>query len=143
MQMKSYAPTMRRAVMALPIVGVAWWLFNQDPQPAPNIVEVSLEQAKAMVEAGALVLDVRNGDGYGFRHIVGALPVPLNVLRQAIPASLEYAKSQPILVYCNTGLSIGPEATRILNSAGFSGAVNLQAGIEGWDKAGLPVKRAG
>jgi rhodanese-related sulfurtransferase len=55
---------------------------------------------------------------------------------------LEYAKAQPILVYCSDGLSIGPEATRILNEAGYAGAVNLRDGIEGWDKAGLPVKRA-
>jgi rhodanese-related sulfurtransferase len=132
----------RRGLLLLPFAGVGLVIFGSDKSPTFTVPEVDLAKAKALLESGALVLDVRKQDSYQFRHIVGAWLMPLATLRLGVPASIEYAKSQPILVYCGNGLSIGPEATHILNTAGYTGAVNLHEGIEGWDKAGLPVKRA-
>ena len=130
-------------ILGLLLAGI-WFAAtgNRAPSHSFNIKSVSIADAKALVEAGALVIDVRGEDQFGSRHIPGALPIPLEVLRVGIPAALASAKARPILVYCNEGLVHGPEGTDILNKAGFTQVVNLESGIEGWDRAGLPVERA-
>lgn len=113
-----------------------------DASNALNVPQLALEQAKALIDAGAIVLDVRGDEQFQHRHIPVAMLMPLDILQAAIPAWLSTVKDQPIVVYCGDGVSHGPEATRILVRAGFSRAANLTAGIDGWDKAGYPVKRA-
>jgi len=65
--------------------------------------------------------------------------VPLAVLEAGIPASLSAAKDKPVVVYCGNGSTRGPEGTHLLHQTGFSQAVNLRPGLEGWAKAGLPI----
>ena len=123
-------------------IALIWMMATPRHQPAVphfNVPEVDLAQARALVEAGAMVLDVRGQEQFTARHLPGAIVIPLAVLQSGIPASLVAAKDRPIVVYCNQGLLHGPEATQILHQAGFTHAVNLKAGIEGWAEAGLPI----
>jgi rhodanese-related sulfurtransferase len=107
-----------------------------------DVKDVDVATAKAMVDAGALVVDVRGQSQYDSRHIPGAILVPLEELRAGIPAKIaSIAKDRQMLVYCGDGVTHGPEGTHILNKAGFSGAVNLKPGIEGWAGAGQPVSK--
>ena len=132
----------RRLLLALPIGAAVLWLLGQRERPIKfDVVNVGIEAALALVEAGGLVIDVRNRSLYELKHIVGAISTPLNGLRTAIPTSIADITHKAILVYCGDGLTMGPEGTHILNKAGFVQAVNLQSGIEGWVAAGLPVRR--
>ena len=105
------------------------------------VPEVELSEAKALIDAGAMVVDVRGQDQFNYRHLPGAVLIPLTVLRSGIPASLAAAKEQKIVIYCNEGLAHGPEATHILRQAGFTNVVNMKAGIESWSGAGCPIKK--
>lgn len=129
----------RRSLMFLPVAAGALYLVGNSPTRTFNVTHVEVAVAKAMVDAGALVIDVRQEDRYKYRHLMGAMLLPLATLRLGVPASLAYAKSMPILVYCSNGLTVGPEGTELLNKAGYAGAVNLKSGIEGWVAAGLPI----
>lgn len=129
----------RRALLFVPIAIGGLYLTGNSPSRTFDITNVEVAVAKAMVDAGALVIDVREPDRYKYRHLVGAMLLPLATLRLAVPASLAYAKTMPILVYCSDGVTVGPEGTDLLNKAGFAGAVNLRTGIEGWVAAGLPI----
>lgn len=104
-----------------------------------DVPQVDYSQAKALIDAGALVLDVREQAQFDYRHVPGAMLVPLTVLHSGIPLSLIVAKDKTIVVYCNDGHTRGPEATHILRQAGFTKAVNMKSGIEGWAGAGLLV----
>lgn len=104
-----------------------------------QVPEVDVQQAKALIDAGALVIDVRGAEQFAYRHIAGAILIPLEILRAGIPASIAAAKEKQIVVYCNEGIVHGPEATHILRQAGFTNVVNLRDGIEGWQSASLPV----
>lgn len=104
-----------------------------------NVPEVDFIQAKALIEAGAMVIDVRGQSQFGFRHLPGAVMIPLESLRTGIPTSLTSIKTKSIVIYCNEGRAHGPEATHLLQQAGFTNVVNLKSGIEGWSSAGLPV----
>jgi rhodanese-related sulfurtransferase len=145
--MKSRATTnpdsLRRALMAAPLALGALYLLSsgkRDDSPAFNVKEVLLDEARTLIKAGALVIDVRERVAYEARHIPGALLAPLSALEAVIPASLQAARELPIVVYCGDGRSIGPHGTQLLNAAGFAGAVNLKPGIQGWADAGLPVE---
>ena len=127
------------------VLGIAgWWVAigSHDLMMHDyNIGEVELEQARQLIDSGALVIDVRDKEKFDYRHIPGAIVIPLVVLRAGIPASLESAKDKKIVIYCNRGRHQGPEATHILNQAGYTNAVNLKSGIEGWAEAGLPIEK--
>lgn len=129
----------RRALMFLPVAAGALYVVGNSPTRTFNVTHVEVPVAKAMVDAGALVIDVRQEDRYKYRHLMGAMLLPLATLRLGVPASLAYAKAMPILVYCSDGLTVGPEGTELLNKAGYAGAVNLKGGIEGWVAAGHAI----
>lgn len=102
---------------------------------------VSLPEAIALVDAGALVIDVRERSVSAGSHLPGALLIPLEVVSARL-SSMEISKAQRIVVYCNRGAGRGPAAVKALTEAGFINVVNLQAGIEGWRAAGLPTVKS-
>ena len=103
--------------------------------PVPKANEVSIQEAIALIDAGALVIDVRER---ATPRLPGALPIPLEVLGAHL-SGLEAAKARPIVVYCGNGTTRGPRAAHLLTRAGFTRVANLKPGIEGWRAAGLPV----
>jgi rhodanese-related sulfurtransferase len=134
--------TARRALLLLPFLGGFWAIFGGPTprRPQLDIKEVLVGEAKVLIAAGALILDVRERVAYEARHIAGALSAPLDGLNVAIPKSLEHARNLPIVVYCGEGTRLGPEATHVLNKAGYAQAVNLKPGLQGWVSAGLALE---
>jgi rhodanese-related sulfurtransferase len=141
MNQRAQAVQLNRTMLWLvPLVAVSFFVLNRPGTSPMNIKEVSVSEAKALIDSGATVVDVRGPEAYGGRHVPGALSIPLAQLQTGVPASLSDAKDKSIVVYCNDGVVTGPEGTQLLNSAGYSLAVNLKSGIEGWQSAGLPVQ---
>ena len=141
MQTSSRLHPTRRSLLLLPIAAGAIFILAKSTRTSFDIRSLEVPEAKTLLDSGAVVVDVRDSEKYGFRHIVGSILLPLVVLRTGVPLTFAYAKTTPILVYCNDGVSHGPESTAILNKAGYVNAVNLTHGIEGWDAAGMPVVR--
>lgn len=129
---------LRSAFALLVLLGAVWFA---GPGGRPSVPEVDLEQARALMEAGAVVIDVRERAASGSAHLPGALLIPLEVLSAHL-AGLEAAKAKTIVVYCGNGSYRGPEAVQLLTDAGFTSVVNLAPGFSGWRDAGLPVKGA-
>ena len=90
------------------------------PQAGFDVTSVSATQAKALIDDGALVIDVREAGPFKSRHIPGALHVPLDAMRESIPIAIAEAKTESVVVYCGDGVKIGPEGTALLNQAGFT-----------------------
>jgi rhodanese-related sulfurtransferase len=106
-----------------------------------DVNQVTVQEAKSLMDTGAVVIDVRGAEAYHTSHIPGAISLPLALLHSGIPQSIMQAKMKPVVVYCGDGVKSGPEGTHLLNKAGFANAVNIKSGIEGWEKAGLPVQK--
>src|SRR5262245_11659559 len=107
-QVKSVAPT-RRALLLVPLAAGALYFFGQSTSRRHvdfHVKEVLLEEAQALIAAGALVLDVRDRAAYEAKHIAGALSAPVAVLSGAVPASLEQARTKAIVVYCGEGTAL-------------------------------------
>ena len=107
------------------------------PKPNYNIKEVSAIEARELIDAGAVVIDVRERPDL---RLPGALLLPQAALEVGV-AKVNLAKTAPIVVYCGDGSSIGPKATATLNRAGYTNAVNLKSGFQGWQAAGLPTAK--
>lgn len=71
---------------------------GQSQLPFPDVVRISLRDAKAAYDAGsALFLDVRDSDSYNASHIPGALNIEVAQLLTQL-AKLDSSKS--IITYC-------------------------------------------
>ncbi len=101
------------------------------PEIGPAAAQAKLEQ-----DPKAFLLDVRDPDEYRSGHIRGATLIPLHELDKSGNA---LPRDREIICVCHSG-SRSTLATRRLVSAGFQ-AVNLQGGMIGWMRAGLPVKK--
>jgi rhodanese-related sulfurtransferase len=121
------------------VLALGWQAsLKQDAALQLNVKEVTVLEAKTLIDAGAIVIDVRDRAVSGHIHLPGAMLIPLEALAARL-TQLEYAKAQNIVVYCGNGSTLGPRAAAMLNEAGFAQAVNLKPGLEGWRSAGLPT----
>jgi rhodanese-related sulfurtransferase len=130
----------RLPTYAVPLAAlvVAFIIYSVAGDRHPNVKDVSVSEARELIAAGAVVIDVRDRSVSGSSHINGALLIPLEGLADRM-SEVSVDKSAPIVVYCNEGTNRGPRGTALLNEAGYTQAVNLKTGIEGWRAANLPT----
>lgn len=96
--------------------------------------EIDPGTARALVDDGAFLLDVRNDDEWEAGHAPAATLIPLGRLSERHP---ELPTDRRIVVVCRSGGRSG-QATDALVAAGYD-AVNLAGGMQGWAALGLPV----
>ncbi|MCD6474808.1 MAG: hypothetical protein J7K85_00925 [Anaerolineaceae bacterium] len=94
--------------------------------------EVSVDEAYAMREAGAFMLDVREISEWNEGHIPGATLISLGVLEGRVD---EVPSDIPIVVYCRSGnrSQVGRD---ILIQAGFTSVTSMSGGFNAWVAAG-------
>lgn len=126
---------------ALSLISTLAWNVNFGGG-RPTVHDVSVREARAMLDAGAIAIDVRDKATAASAHLPGALLIPLQVLSANL-GRLEAYKARRIVVYCGDGSTTGPEAAALLGRAGFSDVVNLERGFEGWRSARLPTASDG
>lgn len=90
--------------------------------------QISSQQAKQLVQAGAKLVDVRTPGEFASGHLPGAVNVPL----QELGARLKSlgAKEKPVVLYCASG-SRSAMARSVLKNAGFQQVFNL-GGMGRW-----------
>lgn len=96
--------------------------------------EVSREEARKLIEAGAQLIDVRTEHEWEAGRIAGATHLPLAELPQRTG---EIDKERPVVLYCRGG-NRSTMAAMALADAGYD-AKKLSEGIVGWAEADLPL----
>ena len=88
-----------------------------------------------------LVLDVRGSDEFDgeLGHIQGARNIPLDELPDRVDDLLDW-QERPVAIVCRTDKR-SAKAARILARNGFGDVHVVRDGMEGWNRAGLPVMR--
>lgn len=109
---------------------VGWQQFNP---PAG----VAVAEAQAMVQQGALLLDVREVSEFAEGHAPNARLIPLGELGGRLAEIAAY-KDKPVAVICRSGRR-SAKAVKLLQDAGYTKVSNVSGGITAWQKAGLPV----
>jgi DMSO/TMAO reductase YedYZ molybdopterin-dependent catalytic subunit/rhodanese-related sulfurtransferase/glyoxylase-like metal-dependent hydrolase (beta-lactamase superfamily II) len=95
---------------------------------------VGARAAFALVESGALLLDVREPDEWRLQHAPSAMLLPMGQVRQRQD---ELPRDRQIVAVCRSG-GRSAAVTESLRSWGFD-AVNLAGGMCAWAAAGLPT----
>ena len=107
------------------------------------------EQARAAIDAGALLVDIRSeaqraADG----TVPGSLFFPRNVLEWRLDPASGHADPRVagpeagVILMCNEGYQ-SSLAAGTLQDLGFARATDLVGGFQAWRAAGLPVEPAG
>lgn len=110
---------------------------NSAPAAKPGVTDPA--GLKAAMDAGPVTLiDVRTPGEYAGGHVPGAVNIPLDQLQGRL-SELESKKSETVYLICAVG-GRSARATNMLASAGFSTAVNVDGGTNGWKAAGYPVE---
>ena len=98
---------------------------------------ISPSEAVRLVNAGALLVDIRPREAFDAGHIAGARNVPGAAIAEGA-AALERFKDKAVIAYCDSGMTAGA-AARHLGRLGFAKAYNLRGGLAAWRQDNLPV----
>lgn len=96
--------------------------------------EIDVEELVARLQAGAIVVDVREPDEYVAGHVPSARPIPLMDVPERID---EIPTDVPVLVICASG-GRSRRAADFLIEQGVD-AVNVAGGTRGWIDSGRAV----
>jgi rhodanese-related sulfurtransferase len=100
--------------------------------------QVGARAAHRLVEAGALLLDVREPDEWRTGHAPGAVPMPM---ASVLGRLADLPRDRRIVVVCRSGGRSAAVADSLV-AAGYD-AVNLAGGMCGWSAAGLAMVQPG
>lgn len=95
------------------------------------IKQISVEELKVKLAAGtgAVLVDVREADEYGYCRIEGSLHIPLSAFAERAPTEL--AQDAEILIHCHHG-GRSQRACEFLASQGYVNLANVEGGIDHW-----------
>jgi rhodanese-related sulfurtransferase len=94
--------------------------------------EISVQEAYAMRQDGAFILDVRQPEEWEEYHIPGSTLIPLGELETRLD---EVPKDKEIVVVCRSG-NRSQQGRDILASAGFTQVTSMAGGLKDWRSSG-------
>jgi rhodanese-related sulfurtransferase len=101
---------------------------------APEVQHLDPVEGKRRVDAGALLLDVRNPDEWQAGHPEGAAWIPMGELAER---QEELPTDREIVVICKVG-GRSARVAEALIAAGYD-AANVAGGAEAWQEAGMAI----
>jgi len=112
---------------------------NPSTAPSPTLSglapQVTVAEAAALRDGGALMLDVREPNEWDAGHIPGATLIPLGQLSSRLA---EVPRDRMVATVCRSG-NRSAQARDILVAAGFSAVTSMAGGMNDWVAAGLEV----
>lgn len=98
--------------------------------------KISPAEAKALIDKGAVLVDIREGDERARAAIAGSAHMPLSKLEsfKSVPAD----KGQVVVFHCKSGNRTAVNADKLQQKTPCEAYV-LDGGIDAWRAAGLPL----
>lgn len=109
-------------------------LLRRDPDALPRTVRA--DAARALVDDGAVLVDVREATEWRAGHARAARHIPMGKLGDE---ARRLPKDAPVVLMCATGARSRVAAAQ-LRSAGYR-ATSLSGGLAAWQAAGGSVTR--
>lgn len=100
--------------------------------------QIHAVEARGRMDAGAILLDVREPQEWQAGHAQGARHIPLGQLERR---QRELPVGQPVITVCRSG-GRSARAASLLAAQGRE-AANLRGGMRAWAAGGLPVVAKG
>jgi rhodanese-related sulfurtransferase len=101
-----------------------------------SLPPISPQDAKLLIEKGALLVDIREVDEHSREHIPNGKNVAIATLRNTQVGEGHNA----LIYYCRTGNRTKMNAPLLLQAAGTEAFI-LEGGIESWKKSGMAVNK--
>ena len=118
--------------------------INRTGAPAlsdlPALKSITAQELKAMLDKGAMALDVRPGAEFVAGHVPGSVSIPLSGQFASWAGAVLGLSSRPVLIAANAD-QINEARIRLARIGIEDVAGYLEGGTEGWQKAGLPVEQ--
>ena len=115
-------------------------IFVELKRKAQGITNIEPQDAVKLINADAVVLDLRSSEAFARGHIVNAKNIPSDELTANQDKYKKY-KSRPILAVCDAGVA-SSRAVDTLRKAGLENVYGLKGGIAAWTQANLPLVTA-
>jgi rhodanese-related sulfurtransferase len=94
---------------------------------------LSPADARATIDAGARLIDIRGADEHARERIPGAMSLPLDRIDD-LPRD-----GRPVVFHCKSGMRTVANAAQLGAAADSASAYILGGGIDAWRQAGLPT----
>ena len=115
-------------------------VFFELSRKARGVTSVEAQDAVKLINADAVVIDVRSAESFAHGHIVGAKNFPFDELDEGM-TKLERFKSKPIVAVCDAGMT-STKVVNTLRKGGLDNVYGLKGGITAWTQASLPLVSA-
>ncbi len=115
-------------------------LFTELRRKAQGITNIEPQDAVKLINADAVVLDLRSSEAFARGHIVNAKNIPADELTANQDKYKKY-KSRSILAVCDAGAA-SSRAVDTLRKSGMENVYGLKGGISAWTQANLPLVTA-
>lgn len=96
---------------------------------------ITANQAKTLLDQGALLIDIRDPAEYARQRIADSVNLPLAQL----PGLLPQVAGKAVIFHCLSGKRTAMNAAKLAASTPCN-AYLLEGGLQGWQAAGLPVQ---
>ncbi|HWK75630.1 MAG TPA: rhodanese-like domain-containing protein, partial [Povalibacter sp.] len=100
-----------------------------------SVRTLSVQDAKRLIDAGALLIDIREPDEFAREHIPHARSQPVSVLTSG---ALDVGDASPVIFSCRSGMRTRAHADRLAQAVPCEAFI-LEGGLDAWRKAGLPI----
>jgi sulfur-carrier protein adenylyltransferase/sulfurtransferase len=102
------------------------------------IKQIDIDEARRMMDKGAILIDVREPDEWRQGHIKQAIGISRGFLELRIEEKVPDHKA-PVIVQCASGTR-SLLAARTLRELGYENVYNLTGGFNAWKDRGLPFE---
>src|SRR5437667_9231771 len=100
-----------------------------------SIQRITPEQARALLDRGATMVDIRDWDEYARQHIPQARNIPLASIGES---TLTTAGASAVIFQCKSGARTAANATKLAAVVGCDAYI-LEGGLDAWKRVDLPV----
>lgn len=116
--------------------------IRYQPPPAAGSA-ITTAQLKVLLKKGIVLVDVRSNDAFSQGHIPSARNLPLRSPRaEKMNFASAYDTSQGFIFYCSSAnCNLAQRAAGEFGLMGFKNTFLYEAGIDGWQMAGLPLEK--
>lgn len=112
-------------------------IFSELRRKSRGLTNIEPQAAVKLINADAVVLDLRSADAFARGHIVNAKNIPFDEL-DANEDKISKYKSRSILAVCDSGIN-SSRAVASLRKSGIDSIYGLKGGIAAWTQANLPL----